>query len=555
MSDLQKYADLHFFLEAYSQDTVFDYQMVKMASNTATILSTGEDFKSKIKDPELASQFGSFMDAYKEFASLLSFKKENLTEEAFQKSGEAYQNMQKVFAEIIKSGNPYLELNDDFDTGRFSEFLRDVLTDANDKILALSEGDGISDMRAAEVAEEFNDQGRQEDITLDWSAKKVQNARESQKKSYEELKFLKKVDPNHPRVLAAEESRKRANEREKELARTNPEEYARRREARRLKSKENSERYYEKVLSGYSLSKRQMMGMLNALKTKRSRTGGKLEEIELATLERLERILGNPKDRENAPGLIDHTHFKKNLQQAEKIRETRSGDDLKALIHKLQSSLASQKTVLKDILAGTKLTGKTPLEIKNALSTHKDWDKFQPYVEALSMAEKSGDLLEIQEARRVLEIILNRYASENDEVAAFDILAKDFYAFRNAANQIEKGGWDNALRQNPDGSEEQAALREPMRKGIESVIALGKEVIANHQMGELANLGKSKLDPDNKVNQRSVKLIGLLVNRVNDIVRHLEDTLFINDTLWKSAGKMTLRMKIIAGLLAARKRQ
>lgn len=505
-TSFQKHADLYHFIESFEKDAIFSFQISKFAANTAQLLNDGQNFLSKMTDPEVSGIFTSFLQSYQDFVAKMNLKPENLTEESLKEIAPIYQEFQSTFRQLAENeDSPYLQFNDDFDTVAFSEFLREVFADVNEKILMMQGEDGMSDMKAQEVAEEFNDEARQEDAAIDWSAKKVQNARESQKKSYEELKFLRKVDPNNPRVLAAEEAKKRAKQKELELQRTNPAEFERRRKERAAKGKINSKKFYEKVLSGYSRSRDQIQTMIGILKRRPK------EEQDPETLSKLQNMLAIMDS--NAP-----KHLEKNKEQARKLKEKKdSGDSLEGLLIKLNQSIASQKTSLKDILSG----GKTAEQIKKRIKDQKE-HLFRPFIDAIDLAKQKGDLAEEMAATKVLQKKLNEFANEQPEVAAFDFLADDFYEFRNAAKEILKQhNWLSKEGENvPSDVKEQvlAGMREEAKK----VIMLGLNLQEKFKHDDLLEqLNMSKDHPDHDTNFKAIKLFRLLVERVMSVVDFL----------------------------------
>src|SRR5579885_1787218 len=146
-------------------------------SQSGSILDRAEQFD--IKNEELFNQFESFMAAYKELVSSLSLDAKNLTEETFENAGQLIDTLNKRYERIMN--NSYLNAGDDFEEdfnpGDFSQFIQDVVDDAERQLKTVAGEDvDIDEMRAAQYAQEFNDNKNIDrgDPNVTWTGNKVQ---------------------------------------------------------------------------------------------------------------------------------------------------------------------------------------------------------------------------------------------------------------------------------------------------------------------------------------------------------------------------------------------
>jgi hypothetical protein len=208
---MNKFGQLLNRIEKFSIDAHFEYQMAKFAAETSDLISRSEEFD--IKDEELFNQFESFMSGYKELMDTLKVDAAHLDPESFEDAGELVSTLQERLKRIIS--NPYLDMGEeqgweeDFDPGEFTKFLIQVSADAEAKLKAVAGEDfEISDMKAAQLAKEFNQQGIDKgDKNITWTGNKIQQSIEARKKWFENLQRDKVLNPE--RYQSYIESRKK----------------------------------------------------------------------------------------------------------------------------------------------------------------------------------------------------------------------------------------------------------------------------------------------------------------------------------------------------------
>lgn len=404
---MNKFGQLLNRIEKFSIDAHFEYQISKFAAETSSLIAKGENFD--IKNEELYNQFESFMSGYKELINILKVDAAHLDPESFEEAGELVSTLNDRFDRINK--NPYLNMNlddgweEDFDPGEFTEFLKTVVQDAANKLKSVAGEDfEISDMRAAQLAKEFNQQGIDKgDKNITWTGDKIQQSIEARKKWFENLIRDKVLNPE--RYQSYIESRKKTY---KEIM-SNPEKKAHYRE-QALK---------RQIKFNNKLDVKRLEIIEKLKKEKHPFTINKLEE-------ELNLIESQIKERGNRRSNI-------NKDQAKQIKNIKESGTLNGLIIHYSQRLASFK---KD----------TAKAIKNKAAKDPFFANFK---------------LEVQTAKENFDkdpSLINKAALENavkKEIAAIEVhlnknpivekLKNDFiilYAFRDKlSGDLLKSGW------------------------------------------------------------------------------------------------------------------
>lgn len=170
-------------------------------SDTSDISSRAEQFD--IKNEDLFNQFESLMSAYNDLVESLEIDPENLNQESFEEAGQLIDTLNKRYERIMN--NPYLNMGEgyeeDFNPGDFTNFIQEVVSDAEKKLQTIAGEDiDISEMRANQYAQEFNDNKNIDrgDQNITWTGNKVQQNLEARKEWFKKLMFIKKVGKSHP---------------------------------------------------------------------------------------------------------------------------------------------------------------------------------------------------------------------------------------------------------------------------------------------------------------------------------------------------------------------
>jgi hypothetical protein len=169
-------------------------------SEDGSLLGNAEQFD--IKNEDLFNQFESFMGAYKELLESLQIDPNNLDPEAFENAGQLIDTLNKRYERIMN--NPYLnggeDYEEDFNPGDFTQFIQEVVADAERQLKAIAGQDiNIDEMRANQYAQEFNNTVIDtNDKNITWTGNKVQQNLEARKEWFKKLMFIKKVGKSHP---------------------------------------------------------------------------------------------------------------------------------------------------------------------------------------------------------------------------------------------------------------------------------------------------------------------------------------------------------------------
>lgn len=401
-------------IEKFSIDAQFEYQMVKLAASVQDVLAKAEDFD--IKDEDLFNQFETFMGGYKELMNTLTVDSANLDPDSFEDAGELLTTLQSRLERIIR--NPYFNMSEnegwdeDFDPGDLIQFIVDVYKDAEAKLKSFAGEDfEISDMKAAQLAKEFNQQGIDKgDKNITWTGDKVQQNLEAKKRWFENLMALKKLNINHPQYQSYIESRRRIYQ----DIMSDPE----RKSLYRSKAKDRQNKYLEKFKDPAFLRDRKKK-ILHLLKNETSVEKTHQLEQELLEIDRQ---------------IQSHQHFlrrhNKEKETATKVRNIKESGNLEGLLTHLQQRIATQKIVVKQT-------------ITDKLVKNKD-AMFATHLNAIEKARAANDTAALTTATKELSKAMSTYADQQSEVKVYVEHSLKFKEFRDQIKSLNKLGWLDA---------------------------------------------------------------------------------------------------------------
>jgi len=436
---MDKLAQLVNRIEKFSIDAHFEYHMVKIAASVADILTKSEDYD--IRDEELFQQFETFMSGYKELMNTLKTDSEHLDPENFEDAGELLTTLEKRLERIIK--NPYFNLTEEqgwdenFNPADFLTFVVQVYDDAANKLKSFAGEDfEISDMKAAQLAKEFNQQGIDKgDKNITWTGDKVRQNLEAKKRWFENLMALKKLNPNHPQYRSYIESRRK-------LYRDIMDDPIKK-GIYRTKAKERQAKYLEKFKSGTDLQARKEL-IIRMLKNETSVE--KTHKLEQELLE-IDQELQKQKDF-----LRRHD---KNKDVATKIRNVKESGNLDGLLTHLQQRIATQKIVVKQ-------------SITDKLLANKD-SMFKPQLDAIEKAKEANDTVALTAATKELNKAMSAYADQQNEVKVYVEHSLKFKAYKDQVKELNKLGWLDS------------GVPEEAKPAVQALIDNGKELCMNYQ--------------------------------------------------------------------------
>lgn len=199
---MNKFTKLLNKIEKFCSNALCSFLLIKRAEEGENgLLDKAEDFD--IKNEELFNQFEGLLSAYKELTQDLQLDPTNLNQETFEQAGQLIDTLNKRYERIMS--NPYLnggeDFDEDFDPGDFTQYIQDLVEDAEQQLKNIAGEDvDIDEMRANQYAQEFNDNKNIDrgDQNIRWTGDKVQQGMEARKKWYQNLMFVKKVGKSHP---------------------------------------------------------------------------------------------------------------------------------------------------------------------------------------------------------------------------------------------------------------------------------------------------------------------------------------------------------------------
>jgi hypothetical protein len=436
---MNKLAQLFNRIENFSVDAHFEYQMVKLAAGADDILAKYENFD--IKDEDLFNQFETFMSGYKDLMSTLKVDSEHLDPDSFEDAGELLTTLEKRLERIVK--NPYFSMteaegwDEEFDPADLLEFAVQVYDDAANKLKSFAGEDfEISDMKAAQLAREFNQQGIDKgDKNITWTGDKVRQNIEAKKRWFENLMALKKLNINHPQYQAYITSRRKIYQ----DIMADPTRKALYRE----KAKERQNKYLDQFKDGSALKARRET-ILKLLKRETSVERTHQLEQELLTIEQ---------QLQNHKKFLRRQDKEKNV--ATKIRTVKESGNLEGLLTHLQQRIATQKIVVKQTITDKLLANKDAM--------------FSQQLDAVEKAKIANDTAALTVATKELAKAMNAYAEQQNEVKVYVDHSLRFKSFRDQIKELNKLGWLDA------------GVPQEAKPALQSLIDTGNELCSTYK--------------------------------------------------------------------------
>ncbi len=473
---MKKYAQLVQKINKFSTDSHWTYGLVKSAADSQELLNKAEQFD--IKDENLFNQFETFMDAYRDLVETLKISPENLNEESFEDAAQLAGTLEKRYERLLN--NPYLvdgvendTYMEEFNPADFIGFISEVAQDVKNKISTIA-GDeiDISEMLAAQYANEFNQQVDQRDQNLRWTGDKVEQALKARQNHADKMKFLLKHAPNSPEALAYRQRSRDAYARLK----ADKERY----EAYKNRANERAaKKYDQEVRKGYSAKRIYTRLQIGQIAQRISEIPNEITMAKVNKNQELaDQLMQELKDlREQAKTLrsdyenIKHTHLDKSKEIATKIKRKKQFGDIDARLQAAMEKgdnaevlrLQNEKSELlehhKDDAKNLKLDGlatKLLQQINSGkiIAKQKITDKmpsndkigeimpeFAAEWKALKDAKQSGDTFAIGQADKALNKAKNNFAEKDANVQNYDKNAEPYRNLVSALKTIKKNNW------------------------------------------------------------------------------------------------------------------
>jgi hypothetical protein len=438
----------------FHKDSRWEFRLTKFARDTQELLNQAEDYD--IKDEELYNQFESFINAYRDLIGTLGIDASNLNTDAFEDAAQLIDTLKKRYDRIIN--NSYLNASEDegyeeeFDPGELTKFLSEVAQDAENKLKeAAGEDVDISEMRAAQYAQEFNDNRNIDrgDQNITWTGDKVRQNLEARRRWFQDLMVRKKLNINDPRYQNYIETRRRnwADMMADPV----------RKAAYRVKANKRQDLYSKRV----DLRVKEIEKVLPQLTDVR-----KKEELQKELT-----VLRTIQDRRK----------NQSKERAKKVREIKQSGTLTGLIVHLQQKLASFK---KD--AATSLKKKAAKDpyfnnFKRAVQNAKENFDRSPTPENQAALNNANQ----QEADA-----LNKYLNDNPIINKIREDLPILYAYRDKMKTVDDQNWLGET------------VPEEVKPFLYQLIVEGEKLIANYStfyrtptetIREMVQLMKSKL--------------------------------------------------------------
>lgn len=429
---MDKLAQLLNIINVFSIDAHWDYRLTKFAADSASLLAKSEDFD--IKDEELFNQFESFMSAYRELVDTLEVDVHNFNPDSLEQAGQLIDTLKRRYDRLIS--NKYLNVTEDegyeedFDPGDFTTFITQVAADAEAKLKAIAGEDiDISEMRAAQYAQEFNDNKNIDrgDQNITWTGDKVRQNLEARKRWFQNLMMLKKININDPRVQHYIATRK------KQYADIMADPV--RKAAYYENARKRTKKRYSKIQQEYVNKRKHLKTLIVDAKRKG----------DFAEVTRLTKMLEE----------IQHVELSKEKSTAQRIKKTKSEGGLEGLNIKLQQRIATQKMEIKKSVA------ERMRQSKNTI--------FKSYLDQLEKARLANDSTAVVNATQQLQKAMGTYAEEQPEVAAFVTNSQAFRMFRERIKDIIERRWVT----------EEGILPEVVPH-VQNIISDGRELVSQY---------------------------------------------------------------------------
>jgi hypothetical protein len=443
---MNKLAQLFNRIEKFSIDAHFEYQISKFAAESANLIAAADNFD--IKDEELFNQFESFMSGYKELMDTLKVDAENLDPEKFEDAGELVSTLRDREKRIMT--NSYLRQtesegwDEDFNPGDFLEFVYKVAEDAENKLKAAAGEDfNISDMKAAQLAKEFNQQGIDKgDKNITWTGDKVRQNLEARKRHHEKLMMLKKLNINHPEYQAYIAARRSYFKDFMESLKHDPEKA----NAYREKARQRQSKFNKKLVAKRDELIKLIQNTNDVAKVNKLEKELQLVQQEIHESNNKKRKLWSEVGKEH---------------DALRNSSTFSGD-----LFKFKQNIANVKMGIK----------KTVTDKIKADLLSKELTTYKPYLDKIKDAKDRGDKEGIKQFSKELNDAINMKAI-NDEaelhpkIVAFVNGAAEFNNFRAFLNDIDKS----------KVMESNQTLPDPIKDRLLELANVGKQLIQSYQ--------------------------------------------------------------------------
>lgn len=390
-------------------------------SSSGSLLDVADQFD--IKNEELFNQFETLMSSYKELLDNSQISPESLNPNSLAELASLEKVFETRYDRIIN--NKYLnsgeDFEEDFDPGNFTKFLTLVAGDVEKRLNDIGKED-ISEMQAAQIAQEFNDKGVDRgDQNITWTGNKIQQAIEARKRWWQNLMFRKKVNINDPVYQNYIAKRK---------------EYFK----AMLADPERKKIYYEKmkVFQKKFDERNQKIGNLvekieNAIDpAQKAMFVRELVKMQKEIFENGNKDFHDPEIREQLKPENIIAKYKSRMKKkedrekflAEKIKQkfhyhgNRRGlaIDVEGLLIQFNQSVASIKMGIKK-------------EVTKSLKEEKGNPKFQPYKDAIIAALNSGDKSALAIAEKQLNKALNNEAELHPKIINYVKYRENFYAY------------------------------------------------------------------------------------------------------------------------------
>lgn len=433
-----KIAELAIIADDFVKTATWDYQIIKSAKESMDLLAKSEDFD--IRNEELFNQFESFMNAYRELVKVLGVNPEALDPENFEDAGQLVETLQIRFERIMT--NPYLnndeEWDEDFNPGDLALFLENVVKDAENKIkLVVGEDIDISEMRANQYAAQFNEENfgsPMENKQNEWSAEKIQNAIESRKKSYEQAKLDRKLDPE--KFEAFVRARKAKYQAFMDELKKNPEKLKEHRD----NLKDRQAKFQNKLKNRIKELEKEMAKALGP--TRKAEIQAEID------------VIKGQADRNKA---VRSKHDKKKMTTQLSKRERAESSDLDKLVATLGTSISNVKMGIKK-------------SITEKLKNSSEHPMFKPYLDKIAAAHNAGNKEEEMAAAKELQKVLNEVGNSDESLVKYNAASEAYMQYRDNVKLAIKQGWLD-----PEQIEQ-------IKPHLLSLIEQGKDILAKQDV-------------------------------------------------------------------------